>query len=210
MMSFGNNHPDHPGRGGHLGSVACLVACAVLLGAGCRPDKDDAALWTEIAAGGDHQDWDAVRPRIKTYLLKHRDDILGHYYYGLSYLHMSVPQLTFAEGEFLTTQTLLERAENFPTKEAGMERNVFAGRLHLKTALTYMRGYREALQYRLSYTYGLELLRKAKAEVELGLQADPNSTHLKEYATFLRQTLGGDTPKGPKILTERAGSGVAT
>ncbi|MCF6283939.1 MAG: hypothetical protein L3K26_01925 [Candidatus Hydrogenedentes bacterium] len=210
MKSVTAIYPGPRGRGAHVRKTACLaVICMAVLVAGCAPPGDDADVLAEIAAGGEHQDWDVTRPRIKAYLLRHPNDILGHYYYGLSYLHMPLPQLTLAEGEFLTTQTLLEQVEEFPEEEAGMERNVFAGQLNRKTALAYMRGYREALQFGLSHDYGQELLRKANAEVELGLQASPSSARLQEYAEFLRQALGIDAPKGPKIITERAGVGIS-
>lgn len=200
-------------RGGQ-GSLAAairgsVVACVALLLAGC-------SLWVEevdpipgIVEAGEYQAWDEVRPVLKAYLTKHPEDPIAHYLYGLSYLHLQAPQLTLAEGEFLTTLYLLSSSQEFSPERIGVDRNTFAGRVHRKTALGYMRAYREGVQMGFSKRYCIGLLVKANEQVEQGLAADPTSTQLKEYQQFLRGELGLDSPPAPDIITERAGKGVA-
>src|SRR5690606_8421568 len=138
---------------------------------GCAAPDDPGKELIAIREGGDYQDWDAVRPALRAYLLEHPEDFVAHYLYGLSFLHLGAPQLTFAEGEFLTAQTLLSKTEEFPEDVAGMSREQFTGRLHLKSALVYMRGLREAIQMGLPESYRQNLLEKANEQVEIGLKS---------------------------------------
>ncbi len=210
MIRIADNSPGLRGRVSiRYALLFTSVASVCTWMTGCSPPRDDGAMLAQIAAGGDYQDWDALRPQVRDYLLHNPDDILGHYYYGLSFLHGPTPQLTFAEGEFLTALRLLEESDDFPTETAGTDRYTFSGLIHRKTALAYMRGYREALQIGLPESYRRELLQKANDQVEKGLEASPTSIHLKEYAEFLRGALGLDARQAPKIITERQGGNVA-
>lgn len=175
----------------------------------CSAPESHARTLSEVAAGGDHQDWDRVRPELQAFLIRHPDNPIGHYYYGLSFLHRSDAQLTYAEGEFLTALRLLNDFDAFPEEDLEMTKSEFEGLIHRKAALVYMRGYREAMALRAPQAYGMELLKKSHHHVEQGLKANPDSGHLKEYSEFLRKALGLDAPQAPKILTKRAGSSVA-
>ncbi len=202
-------HVDRNGvRTGLRWVLGLALAGALPFLSACSAPESQARTLTDVAAGGDHQDWDQIRPEIKAYLQAHPDDPIGHYYYGLSFLHHAAPQLTYAEGEFLTALRLLEDLEAFPEEALAMTKAEFTGLVHRKAALVYMRGYREALQLGLPQSYGLALLKKSNTQVELGLKANPDSGHLKEYSEFLRKALGLDSPQAPKILTKRAGSSV--
>ena len=202
--------PGRLGRGTWITPLALLLMLGSgLCALGCSAPEDEATLIKAIAAGGDHQDWDAVRPALRDQLQEKPDCALSHYYYGLSFLHQETPQLTFAEGEFMTSLHLLNELETFPEVVAGMTRDEFVGQLHRKIALVYMRGYREALKLGLPASYREDLLRRANAQVNLGLKANPVSVHLKEYAEFLRSALGLDGPNAPKIVTGRQSDGIA-
>ena len=205
-----NKRPGLLGRGGWAAALALLLVLVCgLCSIGCtEPDEDLEAL-KAIAAGGDHQNWDSAQPMLRDRLLKKPDCALTHYYFGLSFLHQQSPQLTFAEGELMTSLHLLSETETFPEEVAGMTRSEFVGQLHRKIALVYMRGYREALQLGLPAGYGENLLRRANTQVDLGLKANPDSIHLKEYADFLRGALGLDGPNAPKIVTGQQSDGVA-
>jgi len=210
MMLRRMTHVDrkYGSTGMHWALGLVLVGTLPFLSA-CSAPESHARTLTDVAAGGDHQDWDQVRPDLQAYLLERPDDPVAHYYYGLSFLHRATPQLTYAEGEFLTALRLLDSVDEFPEETLEMTRGEFAGLVHRKAALVYMRGYREALRLKLPESYGMALLEKSNTQVELGLKADPDSGHLKEYSEFLRKALGLDSPKAPKILTKRAGSSVA-
>lgn len=189
--------------------VFAAVLCVLLLFRGGADESPETGLLERIAEGGDNQNWDEVRPALKAYLVAHPRDPVAHYFYGLSYLHLTSPQLTFAEGEFLTARTLIEETEVNPEALIGLDHDQFAGRIHRKVALVYMRGYREAIRLGLPPGYRVELLRKANTQVEQGLALFPNSPHLREYSKFLRDELGLNGPPAPEIITERAGSGSA-
>ena len=185
---------------------SCLVCAACLL-AGCAAPTYDPALLKQAAALGEEQRWDEARPFIKAHLLEHPDDPIAHFYYGLSYLHLGAPQLTLAEGELLTAQELISR-DIIPTEEVtGMEYFKFKGVLHQKTALVYMRAFREALRFNVPPEYTRELLLKAAEQVDLGLKCNPASVPLKEYRDFLQETLHGTPQKQPEVMTRAPGSG---
>jgi len=184
----------------------CLCGVAVFL-SGCGPEPYDPALLREAAALGEKQKWDEARPLIKAHLLRHPDDAVAHFYYGMSFLHLADPQLTIAEGEFLTALALLA-PETAPTEAAaGMEYFTFKGVLHQKTALVYMRAFREALRMNVPYEFSRDLLMKAAAQVDLGLKSDPKSHALKEYRDYLQETLKGTHIEVPEIMTRSAGQG---
>lgn len=185
----------------------CCLVCAGVLFAGCGRPAYDPGLLKEAAALGEEQRWDEARPFIKAHLVRHPDDPIAHYYYGLSYLHLGAPQLTLAEGELLTAQALLSR-DIIPTEEVtGMEYFKFKGVLHQKTALVYMRAFREALRFNVPPEYSRELLIKAAEQVDLGLKCNPASVPLKEYRDFLQETLHGTPEKQPEVMTRAPGSG---
>lgn len=204
---------NHPGRAGR-GVSYSLFSCIALTGiasflASCAPPPDDIEPLAAITEAGDHQNWEVTRSIVQAHLLRHPDDILGHYYFGLSYLHTQSPQLTIAEGEFLTALRLLDQSEASSILFAGMDRDQLKGQIHRKAALVYMRGFREGTRLGLPESYTVDLLEKAYEQVENGLQANPESSHLKEYEEFLRETLGLDTLSAPKIITERRGGGIS-
>ena len=186
--------------------ASCLCGAAFML-AGCGRSVYDPKLLREAAALGEEQRWDEARPLVKAHLLDHPDDAIAHYYYGLSFLHLARPQLALAEGELLTAQALLS-PESSPTEAAAnMEYFTFKGVLHQKTALVYMRAFREAMHRDVPFEYAQDLLVKAAAQVDLGLKSDPKSHALKEYRDFLQETLKGTTLEIPEIMTRAAGQG---
>lgn len=186
--------------------LPALVLCGLLL-AGCGAPEYDPSLLKQAAALGEGQQWDAARPLIKQHLLRYPNDAIGHYYYGLSYLHLHDPQLTLAEGELLTAQALLSQDDSPTEAAAGMEYFTFKGVLHQKTALVYMRAFREALRLNAPLEYGHELLLKAAAQVDLGLKSNPKSHALKEYRDFLQETLQGAPLGMPEVMTRKPGDG---
>lgn len=185
---------------------ALLAGLAVVL-AGCVAAPYDAALLRQAAELGQNQRWDEARPLIKEHLLAHPDDPVGHFYYGLSFLHQKRPFLMVAEGELLTAQHLLDSEERFRPEATDMDYETFRGVLHQKTALVYMRAFHDSIELDVPYDYTRQLLLKASAQVELGLKSDPDSPHLKEYGEFLRETLHGTPEQTPDIVTQAAGSG---
>jgi len=182
-----------------------LVACMLL--AGCGEEPYDPSLLREAATIGEQQRWEEARPLIKAHLLRYPNDAMGHYYYGLSFLHLRDPQLTLAEGELLTAQALLSQDETQTEAAAEMEYFTFKGVLHQKTAMVYMRAFREALRLNAPLEYGHELLLKAASQVDLGLKSNPKSDLLKQYRDFLQETLKGSPLGMPEVMTRKPGEG---
>lgn len=187
-------------------ALLCLCGAGLLL-AGCGRARHDVSVLREAAALGDKHEWDNARPLIRAYLLDHPDDAVAHFYLGLSFLHLAHPQLTLAEGELLTAQALLAPDSAHTEERAGMDYFTFKGVLHQKTALVYMRALREALAMKVPDEYSRELLKKAAAQVDLGLKSNPKSKALKEYRDFLQETLEGAQQEIPEIMTRAAGQG---
>lgn len=187
--------------------IALFLCAAGLLAAGCGGSDYDPALLKEAAALGEEQEWARARPLIKAHLLKYPDDTAGHFYYGLSYLHLKHAQLTIAEGELLTAQTMLSREDPRLEAATGMEYYTFKGVLHQKTALVYMRAFREVAGLRVPYKYTRDLLVKAANQVDMGLQSNPKSHILEEYREFLEETLHGTPEQLPEVMTRAAGEG---
>ena len=200
----------HPRPAAHARFLAALCLCgAGLLLSGCSRPAYDPSLLKQAAALGEKQQWDDARPLIKRHLLQNPDDAIAHYYYGLSYLHLGRPQLTLAVGELLTAQQLLSRDSARTEDVAGMEYFTFKGVLHQKTALVYMRAFREALHRNVPYENVMDLLVKAAEQVDLGLKSDPTSHALKEYRDYLQETLQGTALDLPEIITRGAGKGLS-
>jgi hypothetical protein len=210
MKRSANRCPGQCRRGSFLKLTAGLfLLCGGVSLVGCSAPAEPTRTMAKIFTDGDQQDWRALQPTLKAHLLQSPNDALGHFLYGLSFLHGADPQLTFAEGEFLTSLNLLDE-EDAPLTELGdMERNEFAGLVHQKIALAYMRGCYEARRMGLPQNYGRNLLVKANDQVERGLKANPESGHLLEYSEYLREELQLDRPKTPNIITERPAGGIA-
>jgi hypothetical protein len=176
------------------------VVLIMLSGCGRSPQYDPAPL-RQAAALGDEQRWDDARPLIKAHLLKFPEDAAGHYFYGLSYLHLAEPELTIAEGELLTALALLRPEDPHIQAATGMDYATFKGSLHQKTAMVYMRAFREAIRLNIPMELTRDLLTKAMEQTELGLDSNPTSHLLKEYKDFLEETLQGIPKRTPKIVT---------
>ncbi len=199
--------PGPLGRG--MARPLLMLACAALLLGGCPPPAYDPALLIEASAIGNQQRWPEARPLIQQHLLKYPEDPLGHFYYGLSFLHLGQPQLTLAEGELLTAQALIERGKPVAQGVFEGDHEKFMGELYQKTALVYIRAFREALLRDVPYEYCRELLKKAMAQTELGLAAYPDSLGLKDYAKTLNEFLHGTPERTPDIMTRSGESGAA-
>jgi len=200
--------PGPWGRGWAAG-VTALAAVALLL-AGCAPPAYDPTLLQQAAELGEkEQKWDEARPMIQEHLLKHPEDPVGHYYYGLSFLHLQFPQLTLAEGELLTAQGLLERNGDIPAGLLGKDPIVFKGEVYQKTALVYMRAYYESTRFKVPAEAQRDLLKKAIAQTETGLKANPDSVHMKDYHQALMGMLNGMPEGTPDIVTRSGENGAA-
>ena len=200
--------PGPRGRGWAV-SVAALAAAAYLLG-GCAPPAYDPSLLKQAAELGEkEQRWDEARVLIRDHLLLHPDDPVAHYYYGLSFLHRQEAQLTLAEGELLTAQSLLERNGDIPDGLLDKDPVVFKGEVYQKTALVYMRAYYESFRFKVPPEAQRELLKKAIAQTEIGLEAHPDSTHLKDYQEALKGLLSGMPEGTPDIMTRGAQNGTS-
>ncbi len=199
--------PGPLGRG--MALPLLMVACAALLLGGCPPPAYDPALLIEASAIGNQQRWPEARPLIQQHLLKYPEDPMGHFYYGLSFLHLGQPQLTLAEGELLTAQALIERGQPVPEGVFDGDLQKFMGELYQKTALVYIRAFREALVRDVPYEYSRVLLKKALAQTELGLEVYPDSLGLKDYAKTLNEYLHGTPERTPDIMTRSGESGAA-
>jgi hypothetical protein len=200
--------PGPRGRG-WAASVAALAAAASLL-AGCAPPAYDAALLAQAAQLGEkEQRWDEARPMIQAHLLKHPDDPVAHYYYGLSFLHRKDALLTLAEGELLTAQALLERNGDIPDGLLGKDPIVFKGEVYQKTALVYMRAYYESFRFNVPPEAQRDLLKKAIAQTEVGLKAHPDSIQMKDYQEALKGLLNGMPEGTPDIMTRGAQNGTS-
>lgn len=184
-----------------------LLCCMGALLAGCGKPAYDGTVLREVAARGQDQNWEESRLLLKAHLLKYPEDPVGHYYYGLSYLHLQDPHLIIAEGELLTAQALLDREGSLPAGATDMNLDAFKGEVHQKTALVYMRAFRESMRMNVPYAYSRDLLLKASAQVDQGLKNAPDSHGLKEYAEFLKETLNGTPGNTPEIMTQAPGSG---
>lgn len=207
MKEVSTRNPG-PSRGRGVAIPVLLVASALLLG-GCPPPAYDSSLLQQAAALGKEQRWLDARPLIQRHLLEHPQDPLAHFYYGLSFLHLGEPQLTLAEGELLTAQALIERGEPVAEGIFDGDEQKFMGELYQKTALVYIRAFREALVRDVPYEYTRVLLKKALAQTELGLKAYPDSHGLKEYETTLNEYLHGTPERTPDIMTGSPENGVA-
>ncbi len=199
--------PGPLGRG--MALPLLMLACAALFLGGCPAPAYDPALLVEASAIGNQQRWPEARPLIQQHLLKYPEDPLGHFYYGLSFLHLAEPQLTLAEGELLTAQALIERGQPVPDGVFDGDLQKFMGELYQKTALVYIRAFREALVRDVPYEYSRVLLKKALAQTELGLEAYPDSLGLKDYAKTLNEYLHGTPERTPDIMTRSGESGAA-
>lgn len=200
--------PGPWGRGWAAG-VTALAAAAFLL-AGCAPPAYDSTLLQQAAELGEkEQRWDEARPMIQAHLLKHPEDPVAHYYYGLTFLHRQDAQLTLAEGELLTAQALLERNGDIPEGLLGKDPIVFKGEVYQKTALVYMRAYYESFRFNLPPEAQRDLLRKAIAQTETGLKANPDSVHMKDYHQALMGMLSGIPERTPDIVTRSGENGAA-
>lgn len=200
--------PGPVGRG-WTGKVVALAVAGFLLAGCARPAYDPTLLRQAAALGDKEQRWDEARPLIRAHLLEHPNDPVAHFYYGLSFLHRKDAQLTLAEGELLTAQSLLERNGDLPGGTLDMEPKVFKGELFQKTALVYMRAYYESFRFNVPPEAQRDLLKKAIAQTELGLKANPDSHALKEYMDALKDLLKGVPEKTPDIMTRSAEKGTA-
>ena len=200
--------PGPWGRGWAAG-VATLAAAALLL-VGCAPPDYDPTLLEQAAQLGEkEQRWDEARLLIRDHLLRHPVDPVAHYYYGLSFLHRKEAQLTLAEGELLTAQALLERNGDIPDGLLGKDPVAFKGEVYQKTALVYMRAYYESFRFNVPPEAQRDLLKRAIAQTEIGLKADPDSIQMKDYQDALKGLLNG-TPEGtPDIMTRGAENGTS-
>lgn len=207
MRNTCTRFPGPLGRG--MALPLLMVACAALLLGGCPPPAYNPALLIEASAIGNQQRWPEARPLIQQHLLKYPEDPMGHFYYGLSFLHLGQPQLTLAEGELLTAQALIERGQPVPEGVFDGDLQRFMGELYQKTALVYIRAFREALVREVPYEYSRVLLKKALAQTELGLEAYPDSLGLKDYAKTLNEYLHGTPERTPDIMTRSGESGAA-
>lgn len=200
-----------PGPGGRGWTAKAMAfAVAVLFLVGCAPPAYDATDLKLAAQLGDkEQRWDEARPLIRAHLLRHPDDPVAHFYYGLSYLHRKDAQLTLAEGELLTAQVLLERNGGIPEGATEMDLTVFTGELFQKTALVYMRAYYESFRFNVPPEIQRDLLKKAVLQVETGLQTRPDSLALKDYLGTLKELLGRMPEGVPDIITQNAEKGSA-
>jgi hypothetical protein len=200
--------PGPWGRG-WAAKVVTFAAAGLLLG-GCPPPPYDASLLRQAAGIAEkEQRWDEVRPLIQAHLLKYPEDPVGHFYLGLSFLHRKDAQLTLAEGELLTAQALLERNDEIPEGSVDKAPEVFKGEVFQKTALVYMRAYYESFRFNVPPEAQRDLLKKAIAQTELGLQANPTSIHLKDYQDALKGLLEGLPERTPDIMTQSAEKGSA-
>jgi len=203
-----HGHGATIGRSGGIPLAAMALAAAGLMLAGCPAPAYDATMLKQAAEMGENeQRWDEARPLIQAHLLKYPDDPLAHYYYGLSFLHLASPQLTLAEGELLTAQSLLSQNQALPEGALEEELDVFMGKLYQKTALVYIRAFREAIIRDVPYEYSRDLLKKALAQTELGLKANPAYHPLQEYLDFLKETLKNTPERTPDIMTRAAETG---
>lgn len=194
---------------GRAASVTALAAAALLL-AGCAPPAYDPTLLAQAAQLGEkEQRWDEARPMIQAHLLKHPDDPVAHYYYGLSFLHRKDAQLTLAEGELLTAQGLLERNGDIPDGLLGKDPVVFKGEVYQKTALVYMRAYYESFRFNVPPEAQRDLLKRAITQTEIGLKADPDSIQMKDYQEALKGLLNGAPEGTPDIMTRGAENGTS-
>lgn len=208
-MSHGTAIIPGPWGRGWAVSVTALAAAASLL-TGCAPPAYDPALLAQAAQLGEkEQRWDEARPLIQAHLLKHPEDPVAHYYYGLSFLHRKDAQLTLAEGELLTAQALLERNGDIPDGLLGKDPMVFKGEVYQKTALVYMRAYYESFRFNVPPEAQRDLLKKAIAQTEIGLKANPESIHMKDYHEALKGLLGGMPQGTPDIMTRGAENGTS-
>lgn len=205
------NRGRRPGWQAPLGAfrwgVAGFLGAAAALMGGCGQAEHDPSQLRQAATIGWQQNWDEARPLIKQYLLEHPDDAVGHYYYGLSYLHNTYPQLTIAEGELLLAQSLLDPDKSHTKEAADMDYFVFKGRLHQKLAMVYLRAIRESLQRNIPYEMTRNLMQKAAEQTDLGLESDPDSDTLKQYRDFLKESLRTTPERVPEIVTGAEGSG---
>lgn len=196
------------GRGLARAASGFAVALSLLL-AGCgEPPYDATGLRQAAELGVKENKWPEARPLIREHLLRHPNDPVAHYYYGLSFLHLGEPQLTIAEGELLTAQALIER--DHPVHQEALERDLqhFLGELHQKTALVYMRAYYESFRFNVPVDVQRELLKKSIAQTEQGLKANPNSKHLEEYLEALQEQLKGTPQRMPDVVTQSAENGA--
>jgi len=208
-MKYGSVKIPGPWGRGWAASVTALAATAFLL-VGCAPPAYDAALLVQAAQLGEkEQRWDEARPMIQEHLLKHPEDPVAHYYYGLSFLHRKDALLTLAEGELLTAQALLERNGDIPDGLLGKDPIVFKGEVYQKTALVYMRAYYESFRFNVPPEAQRDLLKKAIAQTEIGLKAHPDSVQLKDYQEALKGLLIGMPEGTPDIMTRGAQNGTS-
>lgn len=206
-MMYGSVRIPGPWGRGWGANVVSLAASAFLL-VGCAPPAYDPAPLAQAAELGEkEQRWDEARPLIRDHLLKHPEDPVAHYYYGLSFLHRQDAQLTLAEGELLTAQALLERNGDIPDGLLGKDPVVFKGEVYQKTALVYMRAYYESFRFNVPPEAQRDLLKKAIAQTEIGLLAHPDSVQLKDYQEALKGLLGRLPQGAPDIMTRGAENG---
>lgn len=208
-MKYGSVRIPGSWSRGWAASATALAAAAFLL-VGCAPPEYDPSLLAQAAQLGEkEQRWDEARPLIRDHLLKHPDDPMGHYYYGLSFLHRREAQLTLAEGELLTAQALLERNGDIPDGLLGKDPIAFKGEVYQKTALVYMRAYYESFRFNVPPEAQRELLKRAIAQTEIGLKAHPDSIQMKDYQEALKGLLSGMPEGTPDIMTRGAENGTS-